>query len=59
MLVIRRKRNQAITIGDDIRVIVMSVEGDGVRLGIEAPRGVPVRRVSDLPDSRIVPPGGP
>jgi len=59
MLVIRRKRNQAITIGDDIRVIVMSVEGDGVRLGIEAPRGVPVHRVSDPPDSRIVPPGGP
>ena len=44
MLVLTRKPNQAIVIGDDIRVVVVSVERDHVRLGIEAPRTVSVHR---------------
>lgn len=44
MLVLSRKPNQSIMIGDDVRVIVVGFEGDQVRLGIEAPRNVPVNR---------------
>jgi carbon storage regulator len=44
MLVLTRKPNQAIVIGDDIRVVVVSVDRDQVRLGIEAPREVTVHR---------------
>ena len=44
MLVLTRKPNQAIVIGDDIRVVIVSVDRDQVRLGIEAPRQVSVHR---------------
>jgi carbon storage regulator len=44
MLVLTRKSNQSIMIGDDIEVRVLSVAGDKVRLGIEAPDDVPVFR---------------
>ncbi|HEX4014423.1 MAG TPA: carbon storage regulator CsrA [Candidatus Cybelea sp.] len=44
MLVLTRKSNQSITIGREIRVTVLEVDGDQVRLGIEAPHDVPVRR---------------
>ena len=44
MLVLTRKPNQAIVIGDDIRIVVVSVDRDQVRLGIEAPREVTVHR---------------
>jgi carbon storage regulator len=44
MLVLTRKSNQAIVIGDDIEVSVLAVVGDKVRVGIEAPRSVPVYR---------------
>jgi carbon storage regulator len=44
MLVLTRKPNQAIVIGDDVRIIVVSVDRDQVRLGIEAPREVSVHR---------------
>ena len=44
MLVLTRKPNQAIVIGDDIRVVVVSVDRDQVRLGIDAPRNVSVHR---------------
>ncbi len=45
MLVLRRKTNQALTIGADVKVIVLGIEGDSVRLGIEAPEDIPVQRV--------------
>ena len=44
MLVLTRKRNESIVIGDDIEVRVLSVSHEKVRLGIEAPRDVPVFR---------------
>jgi carbon storage regulator len=44
MLVLTRKSNQSIMIGDGIEVSVLSVVGDKVRLGIQAPRDVPVFR---------------
>ena len=44
MLVLTRKSNQSIMIGDEIEVSVLSVMGDKVRIGIQAPRSVPVFR---------------
>lgn len=44
MLVLARKVNEAIVIGENIRVVVVGVEGETVRLGIEAPREVKVYR---------------
>jgi carbon storage regulator len=44
MLVLTRKANQSIMIGDDIEVSVLSILGEKVRLGIQAPRRVPVFR---------------
>jgi len=44
MLVLTRKSNQSIMIGDDIEVSVLSVMGDKVRIGIQAPQEVPVFR---------------
>jgi carbon storage regulator len=44
MLVLTRKANQSIMIGDGIEVSVLSIVGEKVRLGIQAPRDVPVFR---------------
>ena len=44
MLVLTRKSNQSIMIGDEIEVSVLSVNGEKVRIGIEAPREVPIFR---------------
>jgi carbon storage regulator len=44
MLVLTRKSNQSIVIGDDVIVTVLEVRGDHIRLGITAPRDVPVHR---------------
>jgi carbon storage regulator len=44
MLVLTRKTNQSIMIGDEIEVSVLAVSGDKVRIGITAPRYVPVFR---------------
>ncbi len=44
MLVVTRKRNEAIIIGDGIEVRVLRVGRDGVRLGVTAPPAVPVHR---------------
>jgi carbon storage regulator len=44
MLVLSRKINQSIMIGDDVRIVVVAVDRDQVKLGIEAPRSVPVHR---------------
>jgi carbon storage regulator len=44
MLVLTRKSNQSIMIGDDIEVSVLAIMGEKVRIGIQAPRDVPVFR---------------
>jgi carbon storage regulator len=44
MLVLTRKRNQSIMIGDDIEVSVLSIANEKVRLGIQASRDIPVFR---------------
>jgi carbon storage regulator len=44
LLVLTRKSNQSIMIGDDIEVSVLSIMGEKVRIGIQAPRTIPVFR---------------
>ena len=44
MLVLTRRRGQSILVGDDVKIVVLEVNGDQVRLGIEAPRSVSVHR---------------
>ncbi len=44
MLVLTRKPNQSIMIGDEIEVSVLAIMGEKVRIGIQAPRAVPVFR---------------
>lgn len=44
MLVLSRQKDESIMIGDDVEVIIVDVRGDKVRLGITAPRSIPVHR---------------
>lgn len=44
MLVLSRKKNESIVINDDISIVVVEIRGDKVRLGVEAPKEVPVHR---------------
>ena len=44
MLVLTRKPNQSIMIGDEIEISVLAIMGEKVRIGIEAPRAIPVFR---------------
>ncbi|MBU0458877.1 carbon storage regulator CsrA [Patescibacteria group bacterium] len=44
MLVLSRQRDESIRIGDNIVITVVDVRGDKVRLGIDAPKEVPVHR---------------
>jgi carbon storage regulator len=44
MLVLTRKSNQSIMIGDDVEVSVLAVSGEKVRIGIQAPQEIPVFR---------------
>lgn len=44
MLVLARKTDQAILLGDGIRIVILGVSGDRVRIGIEAPREIPILR---------------
>jgi carbon storage regulator len=44
LLVLTRKSNQSIMIGDEIEVSVLSIMGEKVRIGIQAPRDIPVFR---------------
>jgi len=44
MLVLSRKKNESIIINNDITIVVVEIRGDKVRLGVEAPREIPVHR---------------
>lgn len=44
MLVLTRKPNQSIQIGDDIEIKILAIEGDQIKIGIEAPKRVEIHR---------------
>lgn len=44
MLVLSRQRDESIMIGDDVEITIVDVRGDKVRLGIAAPKHIPVHR---------------
>lgn len=44
MLVLSRKKNESVVINNDITVTIVEIRGDKVRLGVEAPKEVPVHR---------------
>lgn len=44
MLVVSRKRSESILIGDNIEVIVTEIGSDRVKIGIQAPKGIPILR---------------
>jgi carbon storage regulator len=44
MLVLSRKKNESIIINDNITIVVVEIRGDKVRLGVDAPKEVPVHR---------------
>ena len=44
MLVLARKLNESIMIGDDIEIIVIDIKGDQIKLGVKAPRNITVHR---------------
>lgn len=44
MLILTRKRNERIMIGDSIEVVIVDIRGEQVQLGINAPKDVPVHR---------------
>lgn len=44
MLVLSRQKDESIMIGHDIKIMVVDISGDKVRLGIDAPKEVPVHR---------------
>jgi carbon storage regulator len=50
MLVLSRKKNESIVIDENIIITVVEVRGDKVRLGIQAPREIPIHR-SEIHDA--------
>lgn len=44
MLILRRKKNESLLIGDNIRITIIECAGDGVRLAIDAPKQISILR---------------
>jgi carbon storage regulator len=57
MLIITRRQGERIMLGDDVVIHVLGVSGGSVRIGIEAPRSVPVYREELLTEGRAPEPG--
>ncbi len=53
MLVLTRKADQRIMIGDDIEVVVSSIDGNSVRIGIKAPRDIKILRKETYEEVRL------
>ena len=53
MLILTRRVSETLMIGDDIQVTVLGVKGNQVRVGIEAPKAIPVMREELLTRDRI------
>ncbi|WP_165224434.1 carbon storage regulator [Aquisphaera insulae] len=54
MLVLSRKLGQALNLGEEVRITVVKIDGNNVRIGIEAPDEVPVKRLEiafEVPES--------
>ena len=54
MLALSRKKDEAIIINDDIEITIIEIKGDQVKLGISAPKSVPIYRkevYAQIPDS--------
>jgi carbon storage regulator len=45
MLVLSRNTDESIVIGNDITITIVAIQGDKIRLGIDAPREIPVHRL--------------
>ena len=44
MLILTRKANETLTVGDDVTVTILGVKGNQVRIGVNAPKEIPVHR---------------
>ena len=53
MLVLSRKSKQAIKIGDDIEITILEIQGDQVKIGIDAPRSIEVHRKELIEDVKL------
>ena len=54
MLILTRRIDEALLLGDDVKVVVLSVKGNQVRIGIEAPKDVHIVRWGSTPFPRTV-----
>ncbi len=54
MLVLTRQKNESIILGEDIRITIIDIEGDRVRVGIEAPKTLKIMRAELLEETRRV-----
>lgn len=54
MLVLTRQKNESIILGDDIRLTIIDIEGDRVRVGIDAPKTLKIMRAELLDETRKI-----
>ena len=54
MLVLTRQKNQTIVLGDDIKVTIVDIDGDRVRLGIDAPKNMRIMRAEIIEEVRQI-----